>query len=196
MRPGQLACLMVSLCFMAGAGPALAQDRATGTVVVPVAPPPPRSATVTTPDGRQVEIAAGAAAPISGARVVIERPTARGSVVTLQNDVLFDFDQVELRPDAAAALGRVAELVRQRKPRRLRVVGHTDGIGSDGYNQALSDRRAKAVQAWLAGQPGLPPVQAAEGRGKQDPVAPNTQDGHDNPEGRARNRRVEVFLDR
>ncbi len=200
MRPRQLAAALVAAGFILagltmGLAPAQAQDRATGTVQVPVPPPQPRSATVTTPDGRQVEIPAGAAAQVQGANVVIERPTAQGSVVTLQNDVLFDFDKAELRPAATEALGRVAELVRQRQPRALRVVGHTDGIGADGYNQALSERRAAAVQAWLAGQGGLPPAQA-EGRGKQEPVAPNTRDGHDDPEGRARNRRVEIFLDR
>ena len=174
--------------------PALAQERATGAVQVPVPPPRPRSATVTTPDGRQVEIPAGAAAQVQGANVVIENPTDQGSVVTLQNDVLFDFDKAQLRPGAAAALGRVAELVRQRRPRALRVVGHTDSIGGERYNLALSDRRATAVRDWLAGQPGLPPAEA-EGQGEHQPVAPNTRDGHDNPEGRQQNRRVEIFLD-
>lgn len=173
-----------------------AQERATGAVQVPVPPPEPRGATVTTPDGRVVELPRGAAAEIQGANVVVERPTARGSVITLQNDVLFDFDKAELRPDATAALERVVELVRQRQPGSVRVVGHTDALGSDDYNQRLSERRAEAVRAWLAGQQGLPGL-TAEGHGKREPVAPNTTpDGRDNPEGRQQNRRVEVFLDR
>jgi outer membrane protein OmpA-like peptidoglycan-associated protein len=133
---------------------------------------------------------------VRGANVVVERPTAQGSVVTLQNDVLFDFDKSNLRPDAAQALDRVAELVRQRQPRELRVVGHTDSVGSDSYNQGLSERRAEAVRSWLTAQSGMPPIQT-EGRGESDPVAPNTTpDGHDNPQGRQQNRRVEIYLDR
>ena len=194
MRPRQFAVALVAAAFTLPPLAAPAQERATGAVRVPVPPPQPRGATLTTPDGRQVEIPAGAAAQVQGANVVIERPTDQGSVVTLQNDVLFDFAKAALRSDAAAALGRVAELVRQRQPRALRVVGHTDSIGGERYNLVLSERRAGAVRDWLAGQPGLPPIEA-EGHGEHQPVAPNTQDGHDNPAGRQQNRRVEIFLD-
>jgi outer membrane protein OmpA-like peptidoglycan-associated protein len=184
------------LLLLASPASVLAQERATGTVQVPVPPPEPRGAVVTTPDGRQVELPAGAAADVRGANVVIERPTAQGSVVTLQNDVLFDFDKSDLRPEATQALERVAELVRQRHPASLRIIGHTDSMGTDSYNQALSERRAEAVRTWLAAQPGMPPMRA-EGHGEREPVAPNsTPDGRDNPEGRQQNRRVEIYLDR
>lgn len=176
--------------------PAAAQERATGTVTVPVPPPEPRGAIVEMPDGRRVELPPGAAAQVQGANVVIERETARGTTLTVQNDVLFDFDKAELRPAAAEALGRVADIIQQRKPRAVRVIGHTDSIGSDEYNRTLSQRRAQAVQAWLAANGGgLPPMQV-EGRGESEPVAPNTVDGRDNPEGRQQNRRVEVLLER
>ena len=74
------------------------------------------------------------------------------------------------------------------------MIGHTDSIGSDAVNDALSLRRAEAVKAWLAGA-GIPPsVVSAEGRGKHEPLAPNTfPDGRDNPEGRAQNRRVQLI---
>ncbi len=176
--------------------PVAAQERATGTVTVPVPPPEPRGAIVETPDGRRVEMPRGAEAQISGANVVIERETPRGTTLTVQNDVLFDFDKSDLRPSAAEALGRVAQIIQQRKPRAVRIIGHTDSIGSDEYNRGLSQRRAQAVQAWLAANgSGLPPMEV-EGRGESEPVAPNTVDGRDNPEGRQQNRRVEVLLER
>jgi outer membrane protein OmpA-like peptidoglycan-associated protein len=134
---------------------------------------------------------------VRGANVVVIEETPQATRLTVRNDVLFDFDKAELRPEAAEALGRVAEIIRQRSPRAVRIVGHTDSVGSDAYNQGLSERRARSVEQWLAGQGGaLPPMQA-EGRGESQPVAPNaTPDGRDDPEGRQRNRRVEVLLER
>lgn len=176
-----------------------AQEAATGTVTMEQAPLRPRGFTVEQ-EGRPVtgNVAPGGAVDISGADVVIIEETPRATRLTVRNDVLFDFDKADLRPEAAEALGRVAEIIRQRQPRSVRIVGHTDSIGSDEYNQTLSERRARSVEQWLAGNGGggLPPLQAV-GRGEQDPIAPNTQpDGRDNPEGRQQNRRVEVLLER
>ncbi|GGC41711.1 hypothetical protein GCM10011504_20180 [Siccirubricoccus deserti] len=173
-----------------------AQERATGTVTIDRPPPEPRGAVLTRPDGSTVEVPRGGGFEISGANVVVERETARGTTLTVQNDVLFDFDKDELRPEAAQALGRVAEIIRQRQPRAVLVIGHTDSMGADAYNDALSRRRAEAVQAWLAAQGGALPPLRVEGRGEREPVAPNIVDGRDNPEGRQANRRVEVLLER
>jgi outer membrane protein OmpA-like peptidoglycan-associated protein len=173
-----------------------AQERATGTVTIDRPPPEPRGAVLTRPDGSTVEVPRGGSAEVSGANVVVERETARGTTLTVQNDVLFDFDKNELRPEAAQALGRVAEIIRQRQPRAVLVIGHTDSMGADSYNDALSRRRAEAVEAWLAAQGGRLPPLRVEGRGEREPMAPNTVDGRDNPEGRQKNRRVEVLLER
>jgi outer membrane protein OmpA-like peptidoglycan-associated protein len=179
-------------------GQPLAQEAATGTVQMQAPPPQPRGVTVEQ-DGRPLTglVAPGGAVDISGANVVIVEETPRATRLTVNNDVLFDFDKAALRPAAEAALGRVAEIIRQRAPRAVRIVGHTDAIGSDDYNRQLSERRARSVQRWLeAHAPGLPPLQAA-GRGESEPVAPNARpDGADDPEGRQRNRRVEVLLER
>jgi outer membrane protein OmpA-like peptidoglycan-associated protein len=177
--------------------PAAAQERATGTVTIEQPPPQPRGFTVEQ-GGRPVTgtVPRGGAVDVSGANVVVIEETPRATRLTVQNDVLFDFDKAELRPAATEALQRVAEIIRQRDPRRVRIVGHTDAIGTDAYNKGLSERRARSVQDWLTGQGGLPPMETA-GRGESDPVAPNTTpDGRDNPEGRQRNRRVEVLLER
>jgi outer membrane protein OmpA-like peptidoglycan-associated protein len=176
---------------------AAGQESATGTVTIDRPPPEPRGVVIERPGAPPVEVPRGQALDVRGADVVVVEETPRGTQLTVQNDVLFDFDRVELRPQAAEALTRVADILRERRPRAARIVGHTDSVGSDGYNQALSERRARAVERWLAanGGGGLPPMQV-EGQGEGRPVAPNTVDGRDNPEGRQKNRRVEVLLER
>lgn len=180
--------------------PALAargQERATGTVTVEQPPPEPRSVIIERPGAPPLEVPRDRALDVTGANVVMVDETPRGTRLTVQNDVLFDFDRAELRPEASEALGRVADIIRQRHPGAVRIVGHTDSVGSDSYNIGLSQRRAREVEQWLATQAGggLPPMQV-EGRGEAEPVAPNTVDGRDNPEGRQKNRRVEVLLER
>ena len=144
----------------------------------------------------QVSLDQPAPAP-QGAETVLEQETPAGTTLTLQNEVLFDFDKAALKPGAAAALGRVAEILRQRRPGRVLVLAHTDSVGADAVNDQLSLQRAEAVRAWLAdhGGGGLPPSWV-EGKGERDPAAPNSIAGRDNPEGRQRNRRVEVLLER
>lgn len=114
------------------------------------------------------------------------RQTETQTIVELASDVLFAFDSARLTAEAEAALRRTAELAAQAGSGRITVVGHTDAVGEDAYNLALSRRRAEAVAQWLA----------ASG-GEAEPAAPNaTTDGQDDPEGRARNRRVVVAIPR
>lgn len=185
-----------ALSLLIFAVPALAQERATGSVTIEQPAPQPRGFTVER-DGRTIvaPVSPGGAVDIRGANVIIEEGP-QSTKLTVQNDVLFDFDKAELRAEATEALQRVAEIIRERRPRQVRILGHTDSLGSDEYNLTLSQRRARSVEQWLAANGGsLPPLQI-EGRGKAEPVAPNTSNGGDNPEGRQRNRRVEVLLER
>src|SRR5215475_12425646 len=77
-----------------------------------------------------------------------------------------------------------------------RIEGHTDAIGSDAYNFRLSEARAITVREWLAARGMVPATTPIKGYGKTNPIAPNfTIDGGDNPEGRQKNRRVEVVFD-
>jgi outer membrane protein OmpA-like peptidoglycan-associated protein len=128
---------------------------------------------------------------------VVER-TATETRVQLAADTLFDFDKATLSPAAQANLQRTADLVRAGGAGTVTVVGHTDAKGADGYNLDLSTRRAEAVVAWLKGQPDMAARPfAAVGRGEAEPVAPNARaDGGDDPEGRAKNRRVVVNIPR
>lgn len=110
----------------------------------------------------------------------------------LSGDVYFDSGSAELLPRATADLRAVAEQVREAGVTDLLVVGHTDTVGSDESNQVLSEDRAASVVAAL--QPQLPGVTlTAEGRGETELVAEETtEDGEDDPAGRALNRRVTI----
>jgi outer membrane protein OmpA-like peptidoglycan-associated protein len=112
--------------------------------------------------------------------------------VTLATDVLFEFNSATLAPAAVASLTALApRIARSAASGMVTIVGHTDSRGAEAVNQALSEARAQAVQVALAGA--RPDLQfQISGRGAKEPVAPNDIDGRDNPEGRARNRRVTI----
>lgn len=119
-----------------------------------------------------------------------------GSVVTLGDQVLFDFDSAALKPEAGATLDRIAEALVLAGERRVTIRGHTDARGEDDYNLDLSLRRAAAVRDYFVNARGLGSQRfEAIGLGESEPVAPNElPDGSDDPEGRQRNRRVEIVL--
>jgi outer membrane protein OmpA-like peptidoglycan-associated protein len=116
--------------------------------------------------------------------------------IDLAADVLFDFDKANILPKAEETLANVAQIVRDRGHGDIRIEGHTDAKGSDTYNQKLSRQRAESVTMWLRKQPGLVGRSfTSEGFGATRPVAPNTKPGGvDDPEGRQKNRRVEIVV--
>jgi outer membrane protein OmpA-like peptidoglycan-associated protein len=156
--------------------------------------PPPRITT----QGQQVRVEQVAASAQSGRGQLTRRETSRGVQLNLSGDVLFPFGADRLRPEAAAGLEEVAELIRTVRPRTMTIIGHTDAVGEEGANRDLSLRRARAVQRWLEERVGgAMPAVVVEGRGEAEPVAPNARpDGRDDAEGRALNRRVEFVLER
>ncbi len=108
--------------------------------------------------------------------------------------VNFDFDKSTLRPDAVAILNEAIEILKRYPDLRVEVAGHTDSKGTDQYNQALSERRATAVYDFMTSN-GIDAgrLMGPTGYGESRPIAPNTNDdGSDNPEGRAQNRRTEL----
>ena len=116
-----------------------------------------------------------------------------GFVITLADGVLFDFDRSEIRPDAAGVLDDLGAAMKAIDASAAEVSGHTDAIGTDAYNQDLSERRARSVVAALT-QRGVATSMTATGYGEARPVAPNELNGKDNPAGRQLNRRVEIFV--
>ncbi|UVI35647.1 OmpA family protein [Brevibacterium spongiae] len=111
------------------------------------------------------------------------------TVVTLDTDILFDFDSSELSDEAKKKIEELAEDLPTDS--EITVGGHTDSKGEDDYNKKLSEDRAKAVSEVLtSAKSGLDVT--AKGFGESDPVASNEKSGKDDPEGRAKNRRVEI----
>jgi len=108
--------------------------------------------------------------------------------------VNFDFDKSTLRPDAVQILQEAIGILKKYPELKVEVAGHTDAIGTDAYNQKLSEARAKAVFDFLtANGIGADRLAGPNGYGESRPIAPNTNaDGSDNPEGRAKNRRTEL----
>jgi len=117
--------------------------------------------------------------------------------IDLNADVLFDFDKADVLPKAEETLSKAAGIIKERGPKgNVRVEGHTDGKGDDNYNAKLSLRRADSVRNWFVQKGGLSGVNfTTQGFGKTQPIAPNTNpDGSDNPDGRAKNRRVTIVM--
>jgi outer membrane protein OmpA-like peptidoglycan-associated protein len=116
--------------------------------------------------------------------------TALGVVMNLGSDHLkFAFDKAELRPEDKELLARIAGILLTSKDYTISVNGHTDDVGTDAYNQQLSERRAQAVRDYLV-QAGLSPsILSVEGHGKKVPLERGTTE-----RARARNRRVELGI--
>ena len=117
-----------------------------------------------------------------------------GTVITLEDSVLFDFGSSELRGEASTTLTNLATVIKDSKAPKVQIQGHTDSVSDDAFNQKLSEQRAQAVSSALKSN-GVAADLEAVGYGETKPVAPNENpDGSDNPAGRRLNRRVEVFV--
>jgi outer membrane protein OmpA-like peptidoglycan-associated protein len=123
-------------------------------------------------------------------QVAETRRTALGLVMNLGSDHLkFEFDKADLRPEDRELLSRIAGIILTSHDYTISVNGHTDDVGSDAYNQALSERRAQAVRDYLV-KAGLPAqILSVQGHGKSLPLVRGTSEA-----ARAKNRRVELGL--
>jgi outer membrane protein OmpA-like peptidoglycan-associated protein len=121
-------------------------------------------------------------------QVLQTRDTVRGLIVSMP-DVLFDFNKYSLKPEARERLARISGIVLAYPDLKLQIEGYTDSIGSDEYNQTLSEKRAESVRDYLVNSGVSINNVAAQGMGKADPVADNR-----NAAGRKLNRRVEMIV--
>lgn len=120
--------------------------------------------------------------------ILVTRDTARGLIATMP-DVLFETNKYILRPGAREKLAKVAGILLAYPDLRLEVDGHTDSVGSDAYNQQLSEKRAASVRDYLV-QQGIPIASVStQGFGKTQPIASNATAA-----GRQQNRRVELVV--
>lgn len=106
--------------------------------------------------------------------------------------VNFDYNKSNIKSEFVPILDEAAQTLKDNPDINVRVAGHTDSIGTDEYNQRLSERRAQAVKQYLVSKGIASSRLSTEGRGEQEPISPNTKDGRDNPDGRAMNRRAEL----
>jgi outer membrane protein OmpA-like peptidoglycan-associated protein len=121
-------------------------------------------------------------------RVLQTQDTARGLIINM-SDVLFDTAQYSLRPGAREKLAKISGILLAHPELKLQVEGHTDSVGTDQYNQTLSENRANSVRTFLTSQGVDSSVIVARGFGKTRPVTTN-----DTAAGRQRNRRVEIVV--
>ncbi|WP_085715598.1 OmpA family protein [Pseudomonas sp. B28(2017)] len=121
----------------------------------------------------------------------VKPESAQSEVITLSDDVLFAFNQSDLTPTAKSRLDALMSKFEDADVVSIKVVGHTDSVGSDVYNQALSERRASSVAEYLLSQGVAPNKVTSEGKGESQPIADNETE-----EGRAKNRRVDLHINR
>ena len=137
-----------------------------------------------------------AAAPVAPLAEQEAPPPAPSTViekVNLNSDVLFEFDKAVLRPEGRAKLDELATRLADARVDRIEVVGHADRIGSEQYNENLSQRRAEAVQQYLSQTAHVDPQQVqAEGRGEADPVT-GERCAHMGPERKSNKKLVECL---
>ena len=110
-------------------------------------------------------------------------------VLNMPSDVTFAFDRSDIQPQFYKVLDEVSGTLNQYPSTTIDVVGHADSVGTDVYNQALSERRASSVASYLTSRGVLPARLYVAGMGERQPIASN-----DTEAGRAQNRRVEIVL--
>ncbi len=163
--------LVIAALFLVATGPALAQT----------AP----SAQPSDTDRAEQDLRSS----LAPSGVTVQRMAPDEIRLTMPSDITFDFDRAEVSAKFLPRLRDLARTLEAHPALSVGIVGHTDSIGSIGYNQGLSERRAHAVSIALEEYSVPDDRIVASGVGEEDPVASNETD-----EGRALNRRVEITL--
>ncbi len=146
------------------------------------APAPAKPAAPATPAAP-----AAPAAPATPAAPARPAPVSVRQAVVIQADALFDFDKSVLRPDGRKSIDDAMSKMGGVDLEMVIATGHTDSVGTDAYNQRLSERRAAAVKDYLVSK-GIPASKITTiGKGESQPVATNKT-----AEGRQKNRRVDI----
>ncbi len=124
-----------------------------------------------------------------GTGVDVTRTADNQLKVNIPSDISFDINSAAIKPNMRTVLDPFANSLRDDPNARLTIVGHTDSTGSDAINNPLSIDRAQSVRDYLAARGVSPTRVEVAGRGSREPVADNSSEA-----GRARNRRVEIYL--
>jgi outer membrane protein OmpA-like peptidoglycan-associated protein len=123
-------------------------------------------------------------------RVAQVKKTENGLLVQMKNDILFDTGSDGVKAEGVEELSKVGDILAKYSDDRVRIEGHTDSVGDAKHNQTLSERRAAAVRTVLVSRGVKEDQIAVVGHGETKPVADNST-----PDGRAKNRRVELHID-
>jgi len=115
------------------------------------------------------------------------KPAPKVERTIILDDVLFDFDKSNIKPEAGAILDRLVAFMRENKDKKAALSGHTDSVGTDAYNQKLSQRRVNSVKDFIVKKGVESSRISGQGFGESKPIADNKT-----KEGRAKNRRVEI----
>ncbi len=126
---------------------------------------------------------------LQGTGIQVQRTAENTLNLTMPSSITFGFNSAQLTPDAQNALNSVANVLNQYPASTINVTGHTDDIGSDSYNQKLSEQRAASVANYLAGHNVNYNRLSQQGMGERAPKFPNTDENN-----RAQNRRVELAI--
>lgn len=124
-----------------------------------------------------------------GTPVKVSRTSDNQLELNIPNDISFDTNSAAIKPPLRAVLDPFANSLRDDPSARLRIIGHTDSTGTDAINNPLSLERAQSVRDYLVARGVAPQRVEVIGRGDREPVADNSTEA-----GRAKNRRVEIFL--
>lgn len=127
---------------------------------------------------------------VQAGEITIQQVNQHNLLITMTGQTAFDFNSTAIKPGFYTTMDKIANILVRYGKTRLTIVGHTDNVGSDQYNQTLSERRAQAVHDYLLNKGVLVQRLTFLGRGKTAPRASNATE-----EGRRLNRRVEILVE-
>ena len=141
-------------------------------------------------DNQRRDLEKNLAQEIQAGQARVQKLSDQVVLVTMTSQTAFDTDSSSIKPGFHTTMNKLADVVVRYGKTTLTVVGHTDSVGSDAYNQRLSERRALSVAQYLESQRVDPLRLATAGKGEAQPVASNASEA-----GRQANRRVEIYVE-
>jgi outer membrane protein OmpA-like peptidoglycan-associated protein len=188
----RLRLMVIGICVISGAHIALAASAQAGQTS------PPQNTVQTGPinEPRGAEEKPIGPPIVKGIQAIKQTDAKCSETLSVGADALFGPKRWTLNPDAGQTLDALGPLITKAGKHPVRIESFTDSAGSDSHNQMLSEKRAITVRGWLVNHGFVPEGTPIEGFGQHNPVAPNTKaDGSDDPEGRQKNRHVDIVID-
>ena len=141
-------------------------------------------------DSQKKDLEKVLASEVKAGDIAIQKVGQNDLLITMTSQTAFDFDSTVIKPGFYTTMDKIANILMHYGKTQLTIVGHTDNVGTEQYNQTLSERRAKAVNDYLINKGVLIQRLAYVGRGETAPRASNASE-----EGRRLNRRVEILVE-